>query len=217
MMGMVNKNKSIDEVTKYVGGNDESPKDPEIARLREENRKKRLELLFGDPNLTVADVVTPIGDKEVEEEVKRLKEERDRLMRKDDGIWATEELEKEVKKSKAEFDNVMKDMNVMRGQQIGGIGEACENLETMCLDVGGYVKKVEKIINELEEELLRAQESQTKLREELQIAKNDEVKKSWGELRNGEGATSMASMMGKGEPGSELKGTLKANFVPARK
>ena len=88
------------------------------------------------------------------------------------------EAHQPYKKGKAEFEAVMKEMGEMRKQQVGGIAEACENMETMCLDVGGYVKKVEQHIKELQEELDSAQESQKKLREELQIAKNDEVKKS---------------------------------------
>ena len=210
---MVNKDNGFQEVAD-VGFDFEFPQDPELRKLREKNRKKRLELLFGDPTLTVESVVTPIGEKEVEEEVKRLLEERESILN-DKGSLAIGELDKEVKKSKAKFKEVMKEMGEMRKQQVGGIAEACENMETMCLDVGGYVKKVEQHIKELEEELESAQESQKKLREELQIAKNDEVKKSWSELRNGEGASSMASMMGK-EGGSELKGSLKTNFVPAK-
>eukprot|EP00092_Neocalanus_flemingeri_P025513 GFUD01027661.1.p1 GENE.GFUD01027661.1~~GFUD01027661.1.p1 ORF type:complete len:242 (-),score=97.37 GFUD01027661.1:33-758(-) len=215
IMGTVNNFKCVDEVAEGVFGKAEFPKDPEIERIRDENRKKRLELLFGDPNLTVAQVVTPIGDKEVEQEVKKLKEERDRLLRKDEGSAIIEDLEREVKKSKADFEKVMKEMSVMRQQQMGGIAEACENIEEMCRNVEGYVKKVEQTIKDLEEELERAQESQKKLREELQIAKNEEVKKSWAELRNGEGAASMATMMGSGE-GPELKGILKKHFVPAK-
>ena len=203
-MGMVKNNKYAAELTE----------DPEVSRQREK-RKKRLELLFGDKNLTVEDIVTPICEKELEEEVKRLKEEKEMLMRKDEDSLATEELEEAIKKSKEEYENVMKDMQLMRQQQVGGIEESCEIMHTMCLDVSGYVKKVEQNIKDLEEERDRAQESLKKLREDLQIAKNEEVKNSWADLRNGEGAPSMASMMGKGEP-SELKGSLKKMFVPPK-
>ena len=110
-------------------------------------------------------------------QVRRLLEERESILN-DKGSLAIGELDKEVKKSKAEFEEVMKEMGEMKKQQVGGIAETSENMETMCLDVGGYVKKVEQHIKELEEELESAQESQNKLREELQIAKNDEVKKS---------------------------------------
>jgi hypothetical protein len=202
-------------IAEGVIGEHEFLQDPEISRIRDENRKKRLALLFGDPDLTVDSIVTLVGEKEMEQEVRSLKEERDMLMRKDDATLATDELEKEVMKSKAEFEEVMKEMNLMRQQQVGGIAEACDNMQAMCLDVGGYVKKVEQTIKDLEEELERAQESQKKLREELQIAKNEEVKNSWSELRNGEGATSMASMMGKGDA-TELKGSLKKMFVAAK-
>jgi len=204
-MGMVNNNKYAAEVTD----------DLKVASQREENMKKRMELLFGDKNLTVEDIVKPIGEKELEEEVKRLKEEKEMLLKKDEESLATEELEEEIKKSKVEYENVMKDMQMMRQQQVGGIEETCEIMHTMCLDVGGYVKKVEQNIKDLEEEKERAQESLKKLREDLQIAKNEEVKSSWADLRNGEGASNMASMMGKGEP-SELKGGLKKMFVPSK-
>merc|ERR1712192_40057 len=111
--------------------------------------------------------------------------------------------------------DVMKDMQVMRQQQVGGIEESCEIIQTMCVDVSGYIKKVEQNIKDMEEERDRAQESLKKLKEDLQIAKNEEVKNSWADLKNGEGASSMASMMGKGEP-SELKASLKKMFVPPK-
>ena len=91
-----------------------------------------------------------------------------------------------MKASKEEYENVMKEMQKMRQQQVGGIEEACGNMKTMCLDVAGYVKKVEQNIKDIGEERDRAQESQKKLKEELQIAKNEE-------------ARSRSSMMGRGE------------------
>ena len=41
-----------------------------------EMRRKRLELLFGDANLKIEDIVKPIGEKELKEEVEILKKER---------------------------------------------------------------------------------------------------------------------------------------------
>ena len=169
--------------TKY---GDEISEEKEVSQDYE-MKKKRLQLMFGDPNLTIEDIVTPIGEKELEEEVKRLKEEKEQLMIKDGKNVGIEELEKEVKKSKEEYEVVMKEMQKMRQQQVGGIEEACENMKTMCLDVAGYVKKVEQNIKDIGEERDRAQESQKKLKEELQIAKNEE-------------ARSRSSMMGRGEP-----------------
>ena len=66
--------------TKY---GDEISEEKEISQDYE-MKKKRLQLMFGDPNLTIEDIVTPIGEKELEEEVKRLKEEKEQLLRKDD-------------------------------------------------------------------------------------------------------------------------------------
>merc|ERR1719315_333638 len=105
----------------------------------------------------------------------------------------------------------MKEIQAEKAEGVGGIEEACENMRSMCVDVTGYVKQVEQTIKELEEEKERAMESQRKLREELQIAKNEEVRNSWAELRDGGGASSMASMMGKGDH-SELKGGLRKMF-----
>ena len=171
---MMNNTKHVDEISVE----EEVSQDFEM-------KKKRLQFLFGDPNLNIEDIVTPIGEKELEEEVSRLKEEKKQLMRKDDENVGIEELEKEVKKSKEEYEVVMKEMQKMRQQQVGGIEEACENMKTMCLDVAGYVKKVEQNIKDIGEERDRAQESQKKLKEELQIAKNEEAR---------------SSMMGRGEP-----------------
>ena len=61
-----------------------------------EMKKKRLQLLFGDPNLAIYNIVTPIGGKELEEDDRKLKEEKQQLMRKDDENVGITELELEV-------------------------------------------------------------------------------------------------------------------------
>ena len=161
-----------------------------------EMKRKRLELLFGDPNLKIEDIVKPIGEKELKERGEKLKKEKEDLLKKDDENATIQELVEEVKKSKEEYENVMKEIQMMRQEQVGGIEETCEIMHTMCVDITGYVKKVEQNIKEMEEEKIRAAESEQKLREELHIARNEEARNSWADLRKGEGATSMASMMG---------------------
>ena len=46
-------------------------------------KKKRLEILFGDPNLMIEDIVKPIGEKELKEEVEKLKKEKEDLLKSD--------------------------------------------------------------------------------------------------------------------------------------
>jgi len=177
-----------------------------------EMRRKRLEHLFGEANLKIEDIVKPIGEQELKEEVEKLKKEKEDLLKKEEESTTIQELKQEIKKVNDEYEGVMQEILILRQEHVGGIEETCENMQTMLLDVSGYAKKVEQSIKDMEEEKDRAVESERKLREELQIAKNEEVRNSWAELRKGEGATSMASMMGKGDH-SELKGGLRKMFV----
>merc|ERR1719430_1580892 len=137
-----------------------------------------------------------------------LKKEKEDLLKKEKESTTVQELKQEIKKVNDEYENVMQEMLIMRQEQVGGIEETCENMQRMLLDVTGYIKKVEQNIKDMEEERDKAVESERKLREELQIAQNEEYEKaskSWAaELRKGEGPKSMASMMGKGDP-SALK------------
>merc|ERR1712142_1162145 len=110
---------------------------------------------------------------------------------------SVEMLEKELKVSKDEFDNIIKEMHAMRKKQLGGIDGMCDNIKTMCDELRGYIKKVENNIKEMEEELSGAQETQRKLKEEIQISRNQTAQRSWADLRNGKGPSSMASMRGK--------------------
>ena len=163
-----------------------------------EMKRKRLELLFGDRNFKIEDIVKPIGEKELMEQVEKLKKEKKNLLTKDEESATIQELVEEVKKSKEEYENIMKDIGMMREEQVGGIEETCEIMHTKCVDTSGYGKRVEHNIKEMEEEKLRAVESERKLREDLHIARNEEARNSWAELRKGEGATSMDLMMGRG-------------------
>merc|ERR1712025_1185197 len=162
----------------------------------------------------IEDICKPIGEKELKEEVEKLKKEKEDLLKCDGDNGIIDQILEEIKEVEIEYEKVMKDIQIMRQEQVGGIDEACENIHTMCLDIEGYVKKLEQNIKDMEEEQDRAKESERKLREELQIAKNEEAKNSWADLRKGGGAPSMASMMGNGDH-SDLKGGMRA-FVPPR-
>lgn len=128
-MGMVNNNKYAAEVTEDQGVQSEGG-----------NQEEKVGAHHGDKASKVEDIVKPAGEKELEE-VKRLKEEKEMLMQKDEESLATEELEEEIKKSKEEYENVMKRPQLMRQQQVGGIEETCEIMHTMCLDVNGYMSR----------------------------------------------------------------------------
>ena len=86
-----------------------------------EMKSKRLESLFGDPNLKIEDIVKPIGEKELKEKVDKLRKEKEDLLKKDDQSATIQELEKELKKSKNEYEDVMKEIQKMRQEQVGRI------------------------------------------------------------------------------------------------
>ena len=50
----------------------ESPSSISITQLRNENRRRRLEQVLDQPGLKVEDVVVAVGDKEVEEQIRKL-------------------------------------------------------------------------------------------------------------------------------------------------
>ena len=77
----------------------ESPSSISITQLRNENRRRRLEQVLDQPGLKVEDVVVAVGDKEVEEQIKKLEQskaalEEDRLERM--GVKEMQELRREL-------------------------------------------------------------------------------------------------------------------------
>merc|ERR1719438_438285 len=132
----------------------------ETSKMTDEMKRKRLELLFGDPNLNIEDIVKPIGEKELKEKIEELQKEKEDLLKEDEERSTIEELIDEIKNSKDEYESVMKEIRMMRQKQVGGIEETCEIMQTMCEDIVTYVKKVEQHIEDLQKEKDTAVESE---------------------------------------------------------
>ena len=61
-------------------------------------RKKRLELLFNDPNIKIEDIVVAVGDKEIEEEIKNLTELKNKMEDEVQQYRTMKEMTEEVEK-----------------------------------------------------------------------------------------------------------------------
>ena len=95
----------------------EFPSSISITQLRNENRRRRLEQVLGQPGLNVEDVVVAVGDKEVEEQIKKLEQskaalEEDRLMR-----MGVKEMQEEIRRNEEEFELVVKHIHKLRDDQ----------------------------------------------------------------------------------------------------
>ena len=161
-----------------------------------ERIRNRMQQLFGNPNLKIEDIVKPIGEKEMKDEVERLKEHRERIL-KENARPIKELLEEVLKETEKEYETIMEEMSAMRQEQLGGIEEQCENINTMCCDLKGYIEQVEQDVKDLEEELVRAKDKEKKLKEDIDKARNQELQKSWDNLRKGNAAMHMSDMMRK--------------------
>ena len=207
-MGFVkNDDRFVQELT--AGSNDDPRPGPNdtnraIARIREENRKKRLQSLFNQNDLSIDQVVVAVGDKEIKEHIKALEADNDALDEELLEKMSPKELKDEIAKYKQEFDEVVADILKMKEENSSGIDVECENLAVMLKDILGHNAKMENDLITLTEELEKAKENESKLKEELHIVRNDaaiERQKSqaedWNNLRNGKGAPTMAEMMKK--------------------
>ena len=180
----------------------ESPSSISITQLRNENRRRRLEQVLDQPGLKVEDVVVAVGDKEVEEQIKKLEQskaalEEDRLKR-----MGVKEMREEIRRNEEEFELVVKQIHELRDDQATNVSVECDNLAIMLKDITEHCEQMEKDMKMFTEDLERAKEEEAKLKDELYIAKNErqtQVDKSraaaFYELRDGKGASSMADMM----------------------
>ena len=179
----------------------ESPSSISLTALRSENRRRRLEQVLDRPGLKVEDIVVAVGEKEVEEQIKQLEKskanlEADRLER-----LTVKEMKEEIRRNKEEFEKVVKEIHALRDEQATSISVECDNLGVMLKDITGHCEKLEKEVKHFTEELVRAKEEETKLKEELNIAKK-EKQTQWeksrsgasNDLKDGKGANSMADM-----------------------
>ena len=146
--------------------------------------------------LKIEDLVIAVGDKEVEEEVKRLQEDVKKWDEEINENLTIRELEEEIKNTKKEFDDLVKEIHRLRDENATGIDVERENLRIMLKDITGHNEQLEKDINDLTEKLESAREEETKLKDELYIAKNEAASasvrqesqsESWSQLRSGKG------------------------------
>ena len=189
-MGLVKRGNHINTL--------ESPSSISITALRSENRRRRLEQVLDRPGLKVEDIVVAVGEKEIEEQIKKLEKskaalEEDRLER-----LTVREMKEEIRRNREEFEKVVKEIHALRDEQATSISVECDNLSVMLKDITDRCEEMEKDVKHFTEELVRAKEEETKLKEELYIAKNDK-QIQWEKSRlDGKGSNSMADTRKKG-------------------
>ena len=139
----------------------------------EKVKQKRLEILFNDPNIKMEDVIIAVGDKEIEEEIRRLTELKDKLEDEGKDLLSAKEMIEEIEKCYEEFDKTMADMKRMRNDQlkVGG-GVKCEMMREMLREISGQVDENETKEKNLLRDIEIATETEKKLKEDLHIAKN---------------------------------------------
>ena len=171
-----------------------------IGDIRKKNRRKRLENLFGE-SVDIDDIVKAVGEKEVQEEIKKLESHKNELDEEKLQRMSIKELEDEIKKVKEEFDVVVKEMFEMREKSAATGAVECDNLAIMLKDIIGHNAKLENDCQHYTEELEKAKQEERELREKIYIAKNEKdaemVKKNggtWEALRNGNALGSIADM-----------------------
>ena len=190
IMGLVKRGNHINTL--------ESPSSISITALRSENRRKRLEKVLDRPGLKVEDIVVAVGEKEIEEQIKKLEGskaalEEDRLER-----LTVIEMKEEIKRNREEFEKVVKEIHALRDEQATSISVECDNLGVMLKDITGHCEKLEQEVKHFTEELVRAKEEETKLKEELYIAKNEKQIKMEKSMLDGKGSNSMGDIKKKG-------------------
>ena len=190
IMGLVKRGNHINTL--------ESPSSISITALRSENRRKRLEKVLDRPGLKVEDIVVALGEKEIEEQIKKLEGskaalEEDRLER-----LTVKEMKEEIRRNREEFEKVVKEIHALRDEQATSISVECDNLGVMLKDITGHCEKLEQEVKHFTEELVRAKEEETKLKEELYIAKNEKQIKMEKSMLDGKGSNSMGDIKKKG-------------------
>ena len=139
-------------------------------------RKKRLELLFNDPNIKIEDIVVAVGDKEIEEEIKNLTELKNKMEDEVQQCRTMKEMTEEVEKLHEEFDQIMADMQEIRNVQVEEQGgDKLLYIRKMIDAISAEVEVNEKKQSQLNEDIEKAVETEKKLKEDLHIAKNEQA------------------------------------------
>ena len=189
-MGLVKRGNHINTL--------ESPSSISITALRSENRRRRLEKVLDRPGLKVEDIVVAVGEKEIEEQIKKLEGskaalEEDRLER-----LTVKEMKEEIKRNREEFEKVVKEIHALRDEQATSISVECDNLGVMLEDITGHCEKLEQEVKHFTEELVWAKDEEAKLKEELYIAKNEKQIQMEKTRLDGKGSNPMADIKKKG-------------------
>ena len=134
--------------------------------------QKRLEVLFGNPNLKFKDVVIAVGDKEIQEEIRNRTELKDKL-EEIQGVQTVKEMKEEIEKHRDDFDQIMEDMEKMRYDQIQEHGrDKLRIIRRMIDDISSQVEEKKQTEANIVQEIEEAVECEKKLKEDLHIAKN---------------------------------------------
>ena len=179
-----------------------------IGEIRKENRRRRLEVVFGEKGLEVKDIVKAIGKEEIEKEVQKLEAQKNDLDLDKVERMSVKELQDEIKNVKAEYEKVVAEMHEMREKHHASSNIEVDNLSIMLKDIVSYNEKLEKDVKHFTEELDRVKIQEKELKEKIYIARNEEEVErqkheekraqqnggAWGALRNGQPLSSMADM-----------------------
>ena len=141
-----------------------------IGEIRKENRRRRLEVLFGVKGLDVKDVVKAVGKEEIEQEIKKLEAQKSDLDMEKIERMSVKELQEEIKNTKEEYDKVVSEMHEMREKHYASSNVECENLSLMLKDIISYNEKLEKDVKHFTEELEKVKAQDKELREKIYIA-----------------------------------------------
>ena len=140
----------------------------------EKLKKKRLEIMFNDPNIKMEDVIIAVGETEIEEKIRSLTELKDKLEDEEEDLLSVKEMTEEIDKCYEEFDKILADMKRMRNEQlkVGG-GVKCEMMRDMLREMSGQVDENEQKEQNFLKDIEIATETEKKLKEQLHIAKNE--------------------------------------------
>ena len=139
----------------------------------EKLKKKRLEILFNDPNIKMEDVIIAVGETEIEEKIRSLTELKDKLEDEEEELLSVKEMTEEIERCYEEFDQTLADMKRMRNEQLKASGGVkCEMMRDMLREISGQVEENEQKEKQLLKDIEIGAETEKKLKEELYMAKN---------------------------------------------
>ena len=147
----------------------------------EKVQKKRLELLFNDPNLKIEDIVIAVGDEEIEEEIKNLTKLKTKLEDEVQEFRTMKEMTEEIEKLYEEFDQIMDDMKKLRKvQREEQGGDKLIHIREKVDEISAQVEANEQKEIQLSQDIEKAVAAEKKLKEDLHIARNEQAIRNAG-------------------------------------